>query len=83
MSLNRFRFLLAHLKFDGKATREKRWRQDRFASMRDILKIFTGNCEKLIPEDFLSLDETLHTTRVEVAFRPYLKNKPAKHGLLF
>ena len=83
MLLNRFRFLLAHLKFDEKATREERWKQDRFALMRDIFQIFTGNCEKLMPEDFLSLDETLHTTRVGVAFRQYNKNKPTKHGLLF
>ena len=56
MSLNRFKFLLAHFRFDNKAAREERWKQDRFGAMRDIFQIFTGNCERvLVPVDFLSL----------------------------
>ena len=54
MSLNMFKFLLAHLRFDAKATIEERWKQDCFATMRDILQIFTGNCERvLLPEVFM------------------------------
>ena len=37
----------------------------------------------LVPEEFLSLDETLHATRVGISFRQYSKSKPAKYGLLF
>ena len=51
---------------------------------RDIFQIFTGNCERvLVPEDFLSLDETLYPIRMGVAFRQYNENKVAKYGLLF
>ena len=84
MSLNRSKFLLAHLRFDDSATRKERWKQDCLAAMRHIFQIFTENCERaLAPEDFLSLDETLYSTRVGVAFRQHNKNKPAKYGLLF
>ena len=36
-----------------------------------------------MPDEFLSLDETLHATRVGISFRQYSKSKPAKYGLLF
>jgi|688.fasta_scaffold79693_1 hypothetical protein len=34
MSLNRFRFLAASLRFDNQASRKARWPGDRFAAMR-------------------------------------------------
>ena len=37
----------------------------------------------MLPDDYLSLDETLSLTRVGVAFHQYTKKKPAKYGLLF
>ena len=37
----------------------------------------------MIPDAYLSIDETLYSTRVGVAFGRYNKNKPAKCGLLF
>ena len=79
MPLNLFKFLLAHLRFDDKATREERWKQDRFAAMREIFQIFSRNCERvLVPDDLLFLDETLYPTRVEWHFdsttRANLKN---------
>ena len=46
--------------------------------------MFNHNFAKvLVPDEFLSLDETLHATRVGMSFRQYNKNKPAKYGLLF
>ena len=79
MWLNPFKFLLAHLRFYDKAAREERWKQDRFAAMREISKILTGNCQRvLVPKDFLSLDETLFPTRVGWHFdstaRTHLQN---------
>ena len=40
ISMNRFKFLLARLRFDDKATREEPCKQDRFAAKREIFQIF-------------------------------------------
>ena len=46
--------------------------------------MFIRRCASiLVPEEFLSLDETLFPTRVGVGFCQYNKSKPAKYGLLF
>ena len=37
----------------------------------------------LIPEDYLTIDETLYPIRTQIAFRQYNPDKPAKYGLLF
>ena len=45
--------------------------------------MFNHNLAKvLVSDEFLSLDETLHATRVGISFRQYSKSKPAKYGLL-
>ena len=46
--------------------------------------LFAKNCEKvMVPDEYLSLDDTLYPTRVSVAFHQYNENKPAKYELLF
>ena len=37
----------------------------------------------LVPDDYLSLDETLYPMRVHISFNQYNPGKPAKYGLLF
>ena len=37
----------------------------------------------LVPPDYLSLDEPLYPTRVQIRFKQYNPDKPAKYGLLF
>ena len=67
--LNQFKFLLVHLRFDDKVTREEHCKQDRFAAMRDIFQIFNKNWESVfVSEDFLLFDETLYSLREGVAF---------------
>ncbi|UYV79744.1 hypothetical protein LAZ67_18000544 [Cordylochernes scorpioides] len=46
MSENRFRFLLRVIRFDDKATRNERRRQDKLAAVRLILDTFVKNCQK-------------------------------------
>jgi hypothetical protein len=83
MSRSRFTFIRANLSFDDEATRDARWKQDRFAAMRDIFEAFNYECMScLIPGDFLSLDETLYPMRTQISFKMYNPNKPAKYGLL-
>ena len=37
----------------------------------------------MIPECYLSLDETFYPMRTQIHFRQYNPDKPAKHGMLF
>ena len=84
MSRNRFKFLMAHICFDQYSEREARWQKDRFAAMRDLFEECNINFAKsLIPEDYLSLDETLYPMRTQVAFKQFNPDKPAKYGILF
>ena len=84
MSRMRFEFLMAHLCFDNFEDRAERWQSDRFAAIRDLFEDCNKNFGKsLIPEDYLSLDETLYPMRTQIAFKQYNPDKPAKYGLLF
>ena len=84
MSYNRFSFINAHIAFDDGTTRSERWKHDKFSAVRDMFQTFIKNCSKIYaPDEFLSLDETLYNTRVKVTFKVFMKNKPAKYGLLF
>ena len=84
MSRNRFGFLMKHLTFDDATTRQERWRKDRFAAFRHFFESFNRQCRQvLIPDDYLSLDETLYPMRTQVAFKQFNPSKPAKYGMLF
>ena len=84
MSRMRFKFLQAHICFDALENREDRWEHDRFTAIRDLFEECNKNFAKaLVPEDYLLLDETLYPTRVQVSFKQYNPDKPAKYGLLF
>ena len=65
MSRNRFEFLIVYISFDDHTSRPTPWQHDRFAAFREIFEEFTENCGKfLVPDDHLSLDETLYLTTV-------------------
>jgi hypothetical protein len=84
MSRNRFTFIRANLCFDDSSTRDNRWKQDRFAAIREIFESFNFECMScFVPNDYLSLDETLHPMRNQISFKQYNPNKPVKYGLLF
>jgi hypothetical protein len=84
MSRNRFTFIRANLCFDDASTRDDRWKQDRFAAIRDIFESLNFECMScLVPSDYLSLDETLYPMRNQICFKQYNPKKPAKYGLLF
>ena len=84
MSRNRFLFIVANLRFDDEETRPNRWKEDIFTALREIFEDCNNNFVKhLVPEDFISLDETLYTMRTQVAFEMYNPHKPAKYGILF
>ena len=78
MSRNRFKFLIAHISFDNHTTRSTRWQNDRFAPFRKIFEEFNKNCGKFqVPDNYLSLDETLYPTRTHISFKQFNPRKPA------
>ena len=84
MSKNQFQFLYACISFDDLSTRQARWKHDRFAAIRELFEIFGENCCKhVIPDEYLSLDETLYPMRTSIGFKQFNPSKPAKYGLLF
>ena len=84
MSKNIFTFLFSKISFDNFEKRTERWKKDRFAAIQNIFEKFNINWGKsIIPDDLLSIDETLYPMRNKVAFKQFNPNKPAKYGLLF
>ena len=84
MSKNRFKFLLSHISFDDAGDRPERWKYDRFAAFRKIFEIFNYNCGKVaVPDNYLTLDETLYPMRSKLSFKQFNPSKPAKYGMLF
>ena len=84
MSRLRYQFIIKHLCFDDIDTRPERWKSDRFAAMRKLFEECNNSFgAALVPEDYISLDETLYPTRNQVNFKQYNPNKPAKYGILF
>ena len=84
MSKNRFRFLYQCISFDDYSTRTERWEADRFAAIRKVFELFRQICRRtLIPNDLLSIVETLYPMRNRVSFNQFNANKPVKYGFLF
>ena len=73
MSIMRFVFLNSNLAFDDEDTRKDRWEKDRFAAFRDVFEKFnSNNCSKhFIPQDYLSIDETLYPMRSQIGFKQF------------
>ena len=45
--------------------------------------MFNDNCSKhLVPEDFLSKEKSLYSTRVKIGFKQFNPSKPAKYGVI-
>ncbi|XP_022911999.2 piggyBac transposable element-derived protein 4-like isoform X1 [Onthophagus taurus] len=82
MCKNRFEFLINCLRFDNKATREERKKQDKFAATREIWDIFEGCCRRnYSPSEYVTIDETLLAFRGRCPFKMYIPSKPDKYGL--
>ena len=84
MSRLRFQFIIAYLTFDDFEIRAERWKTDRFTAISGFFEDRNDNFgAALVPEDYISLDETLYPMRTQVNFKQYNPDKPAKYGLLF
>ena len=76
--------MFSEISFDDFEAKTERWKKSRFAAVRNIFEKFNNNCGKsIIPDDLLSIDETLYPMRNKVVFKQFNPNKPAKYALLF
>ena len=84
MYRNIFKFLIAHISFDDHTTRPTPWQHDGFAAFREIFEEFNKNWGKfLVPDDYLTLDETLYPKKTQIIFKQFNPSKPAKYGMLY
>ena len=84
MSLNRFKFICCFCTFDDKTTLQDRWKNDKFACMREIFEAMNScNANMTCPLALLAVDETLHSYRDHIGFKQYNPQKPEKDGLLY
>lgn len=85
MSIQRFKFLLSHIRFDDINLREEACSHDKFAPAREIFELFNAACTKALqcgPE--LAFDETLYANFGRgFGFKQYMKAKPSKYGMLY
>lgn len=82
MSLERFRFLLRHLRFDNKATRAERQQADKLAAIRELFGLFVANCKNnYTNSEYTTVDEMLAAFRGRCNFRQYIPSKPNKYGI--
>lgn len=84
MSENRLKFISRFITFDDKSSRAERWKNDKFACMRELFELMNQhNAKWRYPSDFLAIDETLYPYRGAIGFKQYNPNKPSKYGLLY
>lgn len=82
MSLYRFRFLLAHIRFDDKESREERQKTDKLAPIRNLFDSFVSNCKRPYSlSEYTTIDEKLEAFRGNCRFRQYIPSKPNKYGI--
>ena len=83
MSYNHLVFLIRFLEFDDNETRRQRWREDKFALIREFFMKMNennGRCRNPLP--YVNVDETLHPYHGRTGMRQYNPSKPEKYGLL-
>ena len=70
MSWNRFHFICKFIMFDDKLTRNDRWKNDKYACMRELLKEMNLQNEKRrFPSSLLAIDEILYPYHGAICFK--------------
>ena len=82
MSVNRF--IYRFCTFNDKTTCQDRWKNYKFACMREIFEAMNSrNASMRCPSALLAVEETLYPYRGHIGFKQYNPQKPAKYGLLY
>ena len=82
MPRHRFLEIMKFLKFDVRASRRERLKNDKFALMSDVWQMFVNNSKNCyIPNCNLTVDEQLLATKARCQFTQYMPNKPGKFSI--
>ena len=82
MSGNRFLFLSRCLRFDDRETRAARREIDKLVAIRVFFDKFVSNCKDCyMPNENVTIDESMLLFRGRCAFRMYMPAKPCRYGL--
>lgn len=82
MSLNRYKALVASLRFDDAQTREQRKTTDKAAAISEIFNKIISNSQAVYrPSAYVTVDEMLIPFRGRCSFRMYMPKKPKKYGI--
>jgi hypothetical protein len=84
MSRNKFRKIMAFLRFDEKSTRSERIGNDKFCMISEIWDrvISNGRCY-FSPSPQLTVDEQLLPSKTRCPYTQYIPTKPDKFGIKF
>lgn len=84
MPRQRFQSILRFIRFDEKATRVNRRREDRFCIMRTIWdRMMIKASRAYRPHESVTIDEQLLSCRARCSFIQYMPAKPGKFGIKF
>jgi hypothetical protein len=84
MPRDRFKLILACIRFDDMSTRAERRSTYKFAPLRDVWEEVVNNCRyNYNPTEYLTIDEQLLSFRGRSPFKQYMPSKPCKYGNKF
>lgn len=84
MSWSQFLFISKFITYDNKATRDDRWKYDKYACIREFFEMMNEKNPKCrYPSAFLPVDETLYPYRGHIIFKQHNPKKPAKYALIY
>lgn len=82
MSLNRYKALVASLRFDDAQTRQERKTTDKAAPISEIFyKVIQNSRAVYRPSPYITIDKMLVPFRGQGSFRMYMPRKPKKYGI--
>jgi len=77
-----FCFLLRCIRFDDRATRDERQKEEPFAPVSQIWEVFINNCkQRYCPGENITIDEQLLAFRGRCGFRMYVQDRTNRQSM--
>lgn len=84
LGFQRFKSILKYIRFDDRAQRNARYRNDKFSAIREVFTLFQDAILRLYwPHENITVDEQLFPSRNRCSFLQYMPMKPTKFGIKF
>ena len=82
MSVSRFRFLLCHIRFNDRSTRNERLKTDKMAPIGEMFHMFIKQCQECYSIfSCATIDEKFEAFRGRCGFKQYIPSKPNKYEI--